>query len=83
MVAQLVVSLLLSLFLWRRKLHREWCVFMWGAALVVALEAFVFVPEPQFRTLVFDFPALVVTVAGVAALVRGTTGGTEPESPKI
>jgi hypothetical protein len=83
MVVQLVVSLLLSLFLWRRRLHREWCVFMWGAALVVALDAFVFVPEPLFRTLLFDFPALVVSVAGVAALVRGTTGGLEPGSPKI
>ena len=56
---------------------------MWGAALVVALEAFVFIPEPRFRTLVFDFPALVVTVAGVAALVRGTTGDPEPGSPEL
>lgn len=82
MVLQLVASLLLSVFLWRRRLHREWCVFMWGAALVVALEAFVFLPDARFSALIFDFPALVVSVAGVAALVRGTTGGPQPGSPK-
>jgi hypothetical protein len=81
-VLQLVVSVLFSIFLWRRKLHREWCVFVWGAVLVVALEAFVFLPEPRFRTLVFDFPALIVSVAGVAALMRGSTGASVPESQK-
>jgi len=72
--SQLVVSLLVSLLLWRRRLHREWCVFLWVVTAAVALQSFLFIPVQQFKTVAFDFPALLVVVLGTVALLRGSTG---------
>jgi hypothetical protein len=70
-VSLLVVSLLSSVFLWRRGRHREWCIFLWVAAGVVALHAFIFFPDQQFKTVLFDFPALLVVVLGAVELLGG------------
>ena len=78
--ALLVVSLLVSVLLWTGRLHREWCVFFWVVAGVAALQAFVFVPSQRFKTVVFDFPALLIVALGVVEMLRGGTGAREPES---
>jgi len=77
--SQLVVSLLVSLLLWHRRLYREWCVFLWVVAAAVALQSFLFVPDHQFKTVVFDFPALLVVVLGTVVLLRGGAGATAPD----
>lgn len=80
-VVQLVVSLLVSVFLWRRRVRREWCVFFWVVGATVALQAFMFSPTQQFKTVVFDFPALLIVVLGAFEILGGGVGETEPEYP--
>jgi hypothetical protein len=80
LAALLVVSLLVSILLWNKRLHREWCVFLWVVAGMAALQAFVLVPSQRFKTVVFDFPAVLIVVLGVVEMLRGGTGAEEPES---
>jgi hypothetical protein len=80
MTAQLAVSLLFSAFLWRRRLYRDWCVFFWVAIAVTALQAFVFLPDQRFKTVVFDFPALLIIALGVVELLRGRSGVPSPQA---
>jgi hypothetical protein len=71
LVSLLIVSLLASVVLWRRRRHREWCIFFWGVAVAVSLQAFIFFPDQQFKTVVFDFPALLIVVLGAVELLGG------------
>jgi hypothetical protein len=79
MVVQLVLSMFVSAFLWRRRLHREWCVFFWVVAATAALEAFLFVPSQRFKSVIFDLPALLIVVLGLVEWMRGTAAATAPE----
>lgn len=42
-------------------------------ALNVAVQAFVFLGELRFKTVVFDFPAIVVSVLGLLVLLQRMT----------
>jgi hypothetical protein len=77
LVVQFVTSLLFSLYLWKRRRYREWCVFFWGVVLVAAFQAFVFLPDQRLKTVVFDFPAIIIAVLGVVELIRRS-----PEEPQ-
>lgn len=63
-----------SIVLWRRRRHREWAVLLWMIAAAVAAQAFLFLGELRFKTVPFDFPALIVIVLGLGDLVRGAAG---------
>jgi hypothetical protein len=80
LAALLAGSLLLSALLWSRRLHREWCVYLWVVTGVVALQAFVLVPSQRYKTVLFDFPAVLIVALGVVEMLRGGTGTREPES---
>ena len=75
-----VVSLLVSVLLWTRGLHREWCVYFWVVAAVVALRSFLLVPSQRFKTVVFDYPAVLIVVLGAVELLRGGSAAGKPES---
>ena len=57
-----IVSVISSVYLWRRQRYREWCVFFWAVLLSVSALAFVFLPNQRFKTVMFDLPALLVSV---------------------
>jgi len=78
--ALLVISLLTSLLLWTRRLHREWCVFFWVVAGVAALQAFLLIPNQRFKTVVFDFPAVLIVALGVVEMLRRGGGAQHPAS---
>jgi hypothetical protein len=71
MVVEIILAILASLCLWRINRHREWCVFLWAAVLVAALQAFVFLPDQRFKVVLVDFPALLVIVLAGMVIVRG------------
>ena len=69
-VVHFVAAMFLSVYLWRRELYREWCVFLWAVVGITALQAFVFLPNQRFKTILFDYPAILVAVLGLVELFR-------------
>jgi hypothetical protein len=63
-------SLILSVYLWKRRRWREWALLLWMIAIVVMAQAFLFLPELRFKTVLFDFPALVVSMLGICTLLE-------------
>jgi hypothetical protein len=62
-----------SIVLWTRRRYREWALLLWAFAIVVAFQAFLFIGELRFKTVLFDFPALIVITLGIGSII-GTTG---------
>ena len=48
--------------LWRRRRYRAWVMFAAACALAVALQAFVYLPNQRFKTVLFD-PAALLLIA--------------------
>jgi len=77
-----IAAMAASTLLWRRRRRREWALLLWMCAIVVAGQAFLFLGELRFKTILFDFPALIVIVLGLDSLIGGrprTAGGTATE----
>jgi len=49
-----------SVALWRRREHRSLCLLVWSCGLVAAAQAFLFLPNQRFKTVLFDYPALLL-----------------------
>lgn len=63
-------SMAFSVYLWKRRRWKEWSLLLWMIAIVVMAQAFFFLPELRFKTVLFDFPALVVSVLGISVLLE-------------
>ncbi|HUV37257.1 MAG TPA: hypothetical protein VMX58_10000 [Patescibacteria group bacterium] len=74
-------SMAFSVYLWKRRRWREWVLLLWMITIAVMAQAFLFLPELRFKTVLFDFPALVVCILGAGVLLEsdflpGRRGGT-------
>jgi 4-amino-4-deoxy-L-arabinose transferase-like glycosyltransferase len=69
-VLHLAVSLAASVVLWARRRHRSWCVFLWCTFLVVAAQAFAFLPHQRFKVVLFDVPALLAIILASGAVLE-------------
>lgn len=65
-----LVSMAFSILLWKDGRWREWSLLLWSIAFITAAQAFVFLGELRFKTVVFDFPAIVVSVLGLIVLLQ-------------
>ena len=62
-IALMIFTLLVlsgSVALWRRREHRSVCLLVWSCGLVAAAQAFFFLPNQRFKTMLFDYPALLL-----------------------
>ena len=55
-----VAAVLAGCLLWRRRRHRAWVAFAAACGLAVALQAFIYLPNQRFKTVLFDPAALLV-----------------------
>jgi hypothetical protein len=65
-----LISVSFSIMLWKRRKWRVWSLLLWSVTIIVAAQAFVFLGELRFKTVLFDLPALVVCVLGLLILVQ-------------
>jgi hypothetical protein len=72
LVLHFIVSMCLSIYLWKVDQHRKWCLFFWTIFLTVVLQAFIFLETQRYKTLLFDVPALLMIVAGSAVFFRNS-----------
>jgi len=67
-----IASISLSIYLWKVDQYRRWCVFFWSIFFITALHAFIFAYDQRYKTVIFDFPALLVIVAGLAVFFKNS-----------
>jgi len=65
-----LISMGFSILLWKHRKWREWSLLLWAITFIVAAQAFIFLGELRFKTVLFDFPALVVSVLGLFVLLQ-------------
>jgi len=61
-------SFFFSIYLWTERIYREWSVFFWSLFAVTCLQAFLYLPDQRFKTVIFDPVALLVLALGIASL---------------
>jgi hypothetical protein len=66
--AHFIFSVLLSCYLWKRNRFRGWCLMLWTAAGITCLQAFVFLPNQRFKTVLFDVPAFIVIILAAGSI---------------
>ncbi len=76
-----VVAVAAAVWLGRMRAHEPWRWFFWGATFVTAIQAFVFLPHMRFKTVLFDYPALVLIVLAAAEVVRRVKASTAKSPP--
>ena len=65
-----LISTAFSIILWRRRRWREWSLLLWSITIITAAQAFIFLGELRFKTVLFDVPALVVSVLGLLVILQ-------------
>jgi hypothetical protein len=65
-----LISIGFSILLWKRRKWREWSMLLWAITIIIAAQSFIFLGELRFKTGLFDFPALVVSVLGSFVLLQ-------------
>lgn len=63
-------SMAFSVYLWKRRRWKEWALLLWMITIVITAQSFFFLSELRFKTVLFDFPALVVSVLGISVLLE-------------
>jgi len=64
-------SFFFSIYLWTGKVYREWSAFFWCLFAFACLQAFLYLPDQRFKTVIFDPAALSILALGIANLRRG------------
>jgi hypothetical protein len=65
-----LASAAFSIMLWKSRKWREWALLLWSITFITAAQAFIFLGELRFKTVLFDLPALVVSVLGILLLLQ-------------
>jgi 4-amino-4-deoxy-L-arabinose transferase-like glycosyltransferase len=55
-----LASLASSVYLWRSRKYRPWCVYYWATLAVMSLQMFAFLANQRFKTILVDIPALMM-----------------------
>jgi hypothetical protein len=65
-----MAALVFSLYLWKQKQYREWCLLFWCVLVVTSLHAFVFPHDQRYKTVLFDVSALLIIAIGIGVIHR-------------
>lgn len=69
-MSHFLISMGFSVLLWKHRKWREWSLLFWAITFIVSAQAFIFLGELRFKTVLFDFPALIVSVLGLFVLLQ-------------